>query len=255
MIHVVFLLLLFCISTNIIGCMDDFMDLTQDVLNTQRQKEPYGSWKWNSISFNETNPLQGLDLLQAQEITDNLWKCPTLPEKPSNSSDIFAEISCTTDRSPNSQPQPDTGNLSISSSSRRQYSLPTASENISENILESKNIDALQQISSLSRQQIQEPFTENLETMSQQPTLKTLSLRFLEDAQSIKLGKTKSLIPSGDENSTVFDQEFDDQEAPIPKKPPRKKRKLYLSDSTCFTIICTRCPNQQPFQTQSYCQF
>jgi len=123
----------------------------------------------------------------------------------------------------------------------------------SENMLESKNIDALQQISSLSRQQIQEPFTENLETMPQQSTLKTLSLRLLEiDAQSIKLGKTESLIPSDDESSTVFDQKFDEQETLISKqssskKPSSKKRKLHLPDSTYFTITCNHCSHKPQF--------
>jgi len=55
------------------------------------------------------------------------------------------------------------------------------------------------------------------------------------NAQSTKLSKTKSPIPSDGEDSTVFDREFDDQEAliseqPSSKQPPRKKRGVNKED-------------------------
>jgi len=176
MIYIIyFSLLLFCISTNMIRCMG----LTQNSFNPQTQTEAYDPWGWNSTNSNETRdssilsprkatPLQGLDLLQAQKITDDLWKCFTLPKKPSNSSDIFTNRTFTTNRSSNSQQQPDAKNLSISSPSRRRYSLSTASENTN------NFMDLTQQ--TLDFDYSQQPSTESLKTIPQ----KILSLRPLE---------------------------------------------------------------------------
>jgi len=269
MIHIgYFSLLFFCISANMTHSMDGFMDLTQNTPHLQTEEESYDSWRWNSINFNETSdnfipsPLETvtpaeLALLQAQKNRNDLWKCnfinnstfsqfefsdqgcPTLPEKYSNPSDIFPEMFYTTDRSSNSQPQPEAPNLSISSSSsRKRYSLSAESKNIN------NFMDLTQQSS-----------TENLETIPQQPILKNLSPMLNELPSS----KTKSFISFDDEYSTVFDQEFDDQEIIISgqsssKQRPRKKRKLDLPDNTYFTITCTRCPLKPQFWARNKSQ-
>jgi len=237
-----------------------------------------------------TTPIQGLNLLLAQDKTGDLSEGNFIrPHKIVSelifsdqkysktmdfvSSDIFTEMSCTTDRAFNPQQQPDASNLSISSSSTSRHSLPSASKNTndfmdltqqvpnfdteeffnSENMLDTyRNTDVFQQTSSLSRQQInysQQPSTENLETMPQQLILKSLA-----NAQPKKLGKTRAPIASDDEYSTIFDQEFDDQETLISKQSPRKKRKVNkknvdVPDSSYFTIICDNCFPKKQFKT------
>jgi len=52
---------------------------------------------------------------------------------------------------------------------------------------------------------------------------------------------TRSLIASDDEDSTIFDQEFDDQETLISKQRPRKKRRVDVPDNSCFAITCIHC--------------
>jgi len=291
---VYFSLLLFCISTNMLDCMGNFTALAQSSLYTQAQEEPYDSWKWRSIDFNETgnNPIlsspeivtpAGLDLLQEQK-SDGSWEYSTIDDETfsefeffdresstllekSSPSDLFFGRTFTTNRLSYSE-QPDTSNSSISSSNVGQYSPSTASEitndfmdltqqdpdpdsdteeffNFENMVYPFKNINALQRANSLSRQQIgcsQEPSTESLETVPQQPARQNPLIIVLPSSK-----KTNSPIESDDGYSTVSDQEFDDQEALIPKQPPRKKRKIYqkdVPDNAYFTITCSFCSHK-----------
>jgi len=85
----------------------------------------------------------------------------------------------------------------------------------------------------------------------------TKEKRKLTEKQPLKAKKrrtTESLIPSDDEGSTIFDQEFDDQEAFTSKQPPRKKRRVnkkYVPDSSHFTINCIHCSFRKQFQALS----
>jgi len=234
-----FLLLLFCISTNMTQSMDDFVDFTQNEPNLQIQEGTYDLWNWNSTSScnetrnssmfspQETTLLQGLDLLQAQEITEDLWKYSTFSKKYSNSSDIFTGEVFTTNRSSNSEQQADASNLSISSPGREHCSLPSENTNDfmdltqqipdsdTEEFFNSENtVASLQQISSHSKQQknanyhSQQLFTESFKRVSQQ----------------------------------FFS-----------KQRPRKKRKInkeYVPDNVYFTIDCCYCSSKQQFKAQ-----
>jgi len=249
MIHIVyFLLLLCCTSTNIIGCVDDFVDFTQNLLhiptktessmpsntatsNLQQQSTSSSSsaWKyllkitekdWKSLSSTakRIRPTKSLvpssdedSIIFDQESDDqeNL-----ISEQPSPS-DIFTNRAFTTDRL--SYPEQSAKNLSISFSSRGRYSLPTASKNTND----------------------------------------FMDLTLGVDVQSKKLGTTKPRIESDDESSTVPGQDFDDQEALVSeqsssKQRPRKKRKINqkdIPDNAYFIINCIHCSPRLQFKT------
>ena len=260
-----FLLLLFCISTNMTYSMDDFMDLTQKTLNPQAQEETYNLLKHNFISSDETS----------SEFVFSELEDLAFSEKFSSSSDIFSGRAFTTNI-PSYPQQPDASNLSISSSSSRgQYPLLTASKNtndfmdltrqISDSDTEKfsvlypfKNIDVLQQTRSLPRQQIEEqqestnyhsqqPSTESFETVLQQSIPQSLLAIALQSSS-----KTESPMSSDVKDSTTDDQETLILEQPSSKQRPRKKRKINkdVPDSDYFSIACFFCSPKQPFKSR-----
>jgi len=309
MVHIgYFSLLLFCISTNMI----QGMGFSQNAFNLQTEEKTGDLWGWNSTDSNETSnssmlsPLEiitpkALDLLQTEAKTVNQWKWNSIssdetsselvffgrnyftsPKESSNSSDIFAEMSFTTNRSFNSQQDPGASYLSINSSSTtQQYPLPTASRNKNdlvdppqqipdsdivtgsdtEEFFNSENIPnpfkniTFQQTSSLSSQQIgysQQQSTESFETapQPQQSIQQSRPLSSLEiNRQSIELGKRKSPIPSDVEDSTTFNQNSLVSEQPSPR---RLRRKIKINgknipDNAYFIIICYFCSYQPEF--------
>jgi len=276
-----FLLLLFCIPTNMIHSMDDFRDLTQNEPNLQIQEGTYDSWKWDSINFNETSDsfnfsLDSIETFSGSDDTSSeseffdrecfitfeerfsFSSLSNFLKKSSSSLDVFSGRSFITNRSSCPQQQPEARNLPISSSSARQFFLPSENDfmDLTQQTFDfgiDKNIDVLQQISSHSKQQkntnchSQKPSTENFETALQQSVLQSLL-----PIDSQLSNRTESLMSSDVEDSTVFDPEFDDQEIFISEQPLRKKRRVNkedVPDDAYFTIVCDYCSHKQQFKT------
>jgi len=211
----------------------------------QRQEEIYNPSKWNSINSSKTRESsilswldvispEELDLLQAQEETYDPWEWYSTNSNETRNNLVRSPRKITTQEELISQTRqiPDFDTEEFSSFENMLYPF--------------KNIDGLQQTRSPSRQQIdysQQLSTESFETAPQQPILKRLVLMLSEiDAQSSS--KTESPMSSDVEDSTVSDQEFDDQETLISEQPPRKKLKINkknIPDDACFTIVCCFC--------------
>ncbi len=266
-----FSLLLFCIPTNMILSMEYFNTFKTERQKKTGNQWRWSSISSNSSNETDNNPYpqpQFLMPLPPKIITpeelisqknpyapfgnfcttslerQNYLPLPpatipfyfTLPKESSSSSDIFAGSSSTTNRSSYPQ-QHQARNLSISSSSTtQQYPLQTANRNINdfmdltqqtpdsdaeEFFNSDENIEVLQQTNNFLRQYIERPTNYHFQQLS------TESI----DSQSIELGKTKSPIPSDNEDNTVFDREFDNQETLISEQTPRrKKRKINKND-------------------------
>jgi len=242
MVHInYFLLLLFCISTNMVHGMIDSMDLTQSEFNLQIQEGTCDSWGRNSISSNETRGSSNFPqrkFFTLEELISQQNTPASFDDSPSESGNLWRR------------------GTSVQSSdlvTQQLFYLDAEEFFNSDNMLAKQQTKEQQKNSNC---HFQQPSAENFETEPQQ----SISQSLLPIDLQLSC-RTESPMSSDVEDSTVFGQKFDDQKIIISgqsssKQRPRKKRKTNkndVPDDVYFTIICNRCfPTKQFYSFRSY---